>query len=320
VRSRSQASNGTRQWLLSFSIGSFEWHPANSVESRQHKSAATYTPPSPKPPLIRRSGRSRVESGTAVDQEDAHGFLFYPLMPPSICTPLQQGPHPERADETRHCASSSKHILIRVSWQPRADAFPQLAFVYHVGLIQHGGRHHVSNIAPPFERESLSDVLWHRSVDGPVSIKSPVSPWPGTSRTTYGKPAVSEARTRFYETFRKESVDSDKQRRFHDTEYSLILLVVRPLINAASFLRVRLIPAPRPLSARQTSPPLSNMTKTHRLRKSSPVRQDDVEAYTPPNLSKIPLRNRLFCPTRLLSFCSSHSSLAWLNMPQSDPL
>jgi hypothetical protein len=98
---------------------------------------------------------------------------------------------------------------------------------------------------------------------------------------TYGKSAVSEARTRFYEAFRKESVDFDKQRKSHDTEYNLILLVVRPLINAASFPRMWLIPDPRPLSARQTSPPLFNMTKTHRLRKSSPVRQDDVETLHP---------------------------------------
>jgi hypothetical protein len=139
----------------------------------------------------------------------------------------------------------------------------------------------VSNIAPPSERESLSDVLWHRSVDGPVSIESPVSPWSGTSGTTYGKSAVSEARTRFYEAFRKESADFDKQRKSHDTEHNLILLVVRPLINAASFPRVWLIPNPRPLSARQTSPPLSNMKKRHRVRKSSLVRQDDVETLHP---------------------------------------
>jgi len=79
------------------------------------------------------------------------------------------------------------------------------------------------------------------SVDSPVSIKPPVSPWSGTSGTTYGKSAVSEARTRFYEAFRKESIDFDKQRKSHDTEYNLILLVVRPLINAASLPRVWLI-------------------------------------------------------------------------------
>jgi hypothetical protein len=139
----------------------------------------------------------------------------------------------------------------------------------------------VSGITFPSKRESLSDLLWHRSVDSPVSIKSPVSPWSGTSGTTYGKSTVSEAWTRFYEAFRKESVDFDKQRESHDTGHSLILLVVRPLINAASFPRVWLIPDPRPPSARQTSPPLSDMTKTHCSRKSSPVRRDDVEALHP---------------------------------------
>ncbi|KAF9649508.1 hypothetical protein BDM02DRAFT_1838521 [Thelephora ganbajun] len=62
-------------------------------------------------------------------------------------------------------------------------------------------------------------------VDSPVSIKPPVSPWSGTSGATYGKSAVSEARTRFYEAFRKESVDFDKQRKSHDTEYNSILLL-----------------------------------------------------------------------------------------------
>ena len=95
----------------------------------------------------------------------------------------------------------------------------------------------MSGIAPSLGWES-SDVLWAliilglSSVDSPVSIKPPVSPWSGTSGTTYGKSAVSEARTRFYEVFRKESVDFDKQRKSHDTEYNFILLVVRPLINS----------------------------------------------------------------------------------------
>lgn len=114
-------------------------------------------------------------------------------------------------------------------------------------------------------------------VDSPVSIKPPVSPWSGSSGTTYGKSVISEARTRFYEAFRKESVDFDKQRKSHDTEYNLILLVVRPLINMTSLPRMWLIPDPRPLSARRPSLPLSNITKKHRLPKSSLVRRSDVE-------------------------------------------
>ena len=145
----------------------------------------------------------------------------------------------------------------------------------------------MSGIASPSGWGALSNTLSALnllelySVNSPVSGKSPVSSWSGTSETTYGKSTVSEARTRFYETFRKESVDLDKQRKFHDTEYNLIRLVVRPLISAASFPRAWLIPDSRPLSARQTYPPLSDMTKTHRLRKYSPVRQDDVEASHP---------------------------------------
>lgn len=62
-------------------------------------------------------------------------------------------------------------------------------------------------------------------VDSPVSIKPPISPWSGTSGTTYGKSAISEARTRFYDAFRKESIAFDRQRKSHDTEYNFILLV-----------------------------------------------------------------------------------------------
>ena len=83
---------------------------------------------------------------------------------------------------------------------------------------------------------------------------------------------------RFYEAFRKESVDFDKQRKFHDTEYNLILLVVRQLINATSLPRMWLIPDPRPLSVRQTFPPSSSITKTLRFPKFSPVRQYDMDA------------------------------------------
>ena len=95
----------------------------------------------------------------------------------------------------------------------------------------------MSGIAPPPGLGGLRHSLgtnppWLSSVDSPVSIKPPVSPWSGTSGTTYGKSAVSEARTRFYEAFRKESVDFDKQRKSHDTEYNFILLVVCPLINS----------------------------------------------------------------------------------------
>jgi hypothetical protein len=43
---------------------------------------------------------------------------------------------------------------------------------------------------------------------------------------------------RFYRIFRKESVGFNKQRESHDTEHNLIPLVVRPLIDAASFPRV----------------------------------------------------------------------------------
>ena len=80
---------------------------------------------------------------------------------------------------------------------------------------------------------------------------------------------------RFYEAFRKESVDFDKQRKFHDTEYNLILLVVRQL---TSLPRMWLIPDPRPLSVRQTFPPSSSITKTLRFPKFSPVRQYDMDA------------------------------------------
>jgi hypothetical protein len=87
----------------------------------------------------------------------------------------------------------------------------------------------VSGIAPPSGRGALSDVLLAPnplelcSVNSPVSIKSPVSPWSGTDGTTYGKSVDSGARTRFYEAFRKEFVDFDKQRKSHDTEYNLAL-------------------------------------------------------------------------------------------------
>lgn len=123
-----------------------------------------------------------------------------------------------------------------------------------------------SQLSFTFFRRSIR--LKIRSVDSPVSIKAPVSPWSTTSATAYGKSAISEARTRFYEAFRKESVDFDKQRKSHDTEYNLILLVVRPLINPTSLPRMWLIPGPRPPLARQTSPPSSNTTKPLRLRRS----------------------------------------------------
>jgi hypothetical protein len=166
----------------------------------------------------------------------------------------------------------------------------------------------MSGIASPSGQGVLSDILLAQdplglySVDSPVLIKSPVSPWPGTSGTTYGKPTVSEAWTRFYEAFRKESVDFDKKRKSHDTEYNLILLVVRPLINAASFPRMWLIPDPRPLSARQTSPPLSNTTKIHRSRKSSVVRRDDVKALHPTQLILDPTPEKPLLPHALAIF------------------
>jgi hypothetical protein len=213
-----------------------------------------------------RSKSSRIHGrrrpGPTVSCLPSHAVL-HPYTPSARTTPGKR---------LRNSPPRVKFKTIRFSWQPQAGAFPQLTFVCRDDLIQHGGRHHVSGITFPSGQGTLSDILVAQvpsnyTVSMAQSRLNPQSsPWSGTSGTTYGKSAVSEARTGFYEVLRKESVDFDKHRESHDTKYNLILLVVRPLINAASFLRVWLIPDPRPLSARQTSPSLSNMTKTHCLR------------------------------------------------------
>jgi hypothetical protein len=133
---------------------------------------------------------------------------------------------------------------------------------------------------PPGEKPSLTSFGTAASI-----ARSRLNPQSPRGQGPAGRPTENQRFRKLGRGFTRPSgrnpSTSTSSANLHDTEYNLILLVVRPLINAASFPRMWLIPDPRPLSARQTSPPLFNMTKTHRLRKSSPVRQDDVETLHP---------------------------------------